>query len=275
MGGILSRIVMTCAMVLWPVASLAQEAAPVDRMMEAMRIADTIEVMREEGRRYGEDVATEMLPGADTDSWQKTVMRIHDPERMRRLIRQGFETALTKAEMLEVVAFYNGDPGAEIVALEVAARRAFLDPGIEEQARARHAAEDPEDSRLREQVDRMIADSDLIERNVAGAMNSTMMFYRGMMDGGELDMTQDDMLADLWSQEEAFRADSESWLGGFLLMAYDPLPEEDLDRYLSFWQSDTGRALNSGLFMAFDRMYEELSYLMGQAVAQHMQSEKL
>ncbi|MRU13951.1 DUF2059 domain-containing protein [Roseovarius sp. A21] len=275
MGGILSRIVMTCAMVLWPVASLAQEAAPVDRMMEAMRIADTIEVMREEGRRYGEDVANEMLPGADTDSWQKTVMRIHDPERMRRLIRQGFETALTKAEMLEVVAFYNGDPGAEIVALEVAARRAFLDPGIEEQARARHAAEDPEDSRLREQVDRMIADSDLIERNVAGAMNSTMMFYRGMMDGGELDMTQDDMLADLWSQEEAFRADSESWLGGFLLMAYDPLPEEDLDRYLSFWQSDAGRALNSGLFMAFDRMYEELSYLMGQAVAQHMQSEKL
>jgi len=83
------------------------------------------------------------------------------------------------------------------------------------------------------------------------------------------------MLADLWSQEETFRADTESWLGGFLLMAYDPLPEEDLNRYLTFWRSDAGRALNSGLFMAFDRMYEELSYLMGQAVAQHMQSEKL
>jgi hypothetical protein len=273
--GYLRRIAGICAVALWSSVSVAQEAAPIDRMMKAMRIADTIEVMREEGRRYGADVATEMLPGADKDSWQKTVMRIHDPERMQRLIRQGFETALTAAEMQEVTAFYNGDPGAEIVALEVAARRAFLDANIEEQARARHAAEDPEDSRLRAQVDQMIAESDLIERNVAGAMNSTMMFYRGMMDGGELDMTQDDMLADLWSQEEAFRADSENWLGGFLLMAYDPLPEEDLNRYLTFWQSDAGRALNSGLFMAFDRMYEELSYLMGQAVAQHMQSEKL
>ena len=273
--GVLRRTGVTLALLLWPLVSLAQEAGPVDRMMKAMRITDTIEVMREEGRRYGEDVAAEMLPGADAESWQQTVMRIHDPERMRRLIRQGFEVALTEAEMHEVTAFYEGDPGAEIVALEIAARRAFLDPGIEDQARARHAAEDPGDARLRAQVDRMIAESDLVERNVAGAMNSTMMFYRGMMDGGELDMTQDDMLADLWSQEEAFRADSESWLGGFLLMAYDPLPRADLDSYLSFWQSDAGRVLNSALFTAFDRMYEELSYLMGQAVAQHMQSEKL
>ena len=273
--GHLRRIASIRVVALWSSMGVAQEAAPVDRMMKALRIADTIDVMREEGRGYGEDVAAEMLPGADAESWQKTVMRIHDSKRMRRLIRQGFETALDTAEMQEVIAFYTSYPGVEIVALEIAARRAFLDPSIEEQARARDAAEDPEDSRLRAQVDQIIAESDLIERNVAGAMNSTMMFYRGMMDGGELDMTQDDMLADLWSQEEAFRADSENWLGGFLLMAYDPLPTEDINRYLAFWQSDAGRALNSGLFMAFDRMYEEVSYLMGQAVAQHMQSEKL
>ena len=56
---------------------------------------------------------------------------------------------------------------AEIVSLEIAARRAFLEPEIEENARARHATEDPEDSRLRAQVDQMIAESDLIERNVS------------------------------------------------------------------------------------------------------------
>ena len=103
-----------------------------------------------------------------------------------------------------------------------------------------------------------------------------MMFYRGMMDGGELEMTQDDMLADLWSQEETFRSDSESWLGGLSVDGLrSPAAKEDLDAYLAFWQSDAGRALNMALFKAFDRMYEELSYLMGQAVAQHMQSEKL
>lgn len=275
MAGLLRHIGLTVVLSAWPLVSLAQGEATLDRLMEVLRISDTVDVMREEGRSYGEDVAAEMLPGADADRWEQTVMRIHDPDRMERLIRQGFDDTLNAQETQDVIAFYASDIGGEIVSLEIAARRAFLEPGIEEQARDRYSADRPEDSRLRAQVDQMVADSDLIERNVAGAMNSTLMFYRGMMDGGELDMTQDDMLADLWSQEEAFRADSESWLGGFLLMAYDPLPPEDLDAFLAFWQSEAGRALNIALFKAFDRMYEEVSYLMGQAVAQHMQSEKL
>jgi hypothetical protein len=275
MATVLRQIGLIYVLAVWPLASLAQDEATLDRMTEVLRISDTVEIMREEGRGYGEDVATEMLPGADPESWEQTVMRIHDPDLMERLIRQGFDDALSEQEMQDVIAFYASDTGAEIVSLEIAARRAFLEPAIEDQARARYEADRPEDSRLRAQVDQMIADSDLIERNVTGAMNSTLMFYRGMMDGGELEMTQDDMLADLWSQEEAFRSDSESWLGGFLLMAYDPLPPEDLDAFLTFWQSDAGRALNMALFKAFDRMYEEVSYLMGQAVAQHMQSEKL
>jgi hypothetical protein len=262
-------------LVLWPVASLAQGLTPLDRMMEALRITDTIDVMREEGRRYGADLASEMLPGADAESWDATVMRIHDVGRMKRLVRQGFEKSLTTAEMAEISAYYTTAPGAKILALEISARRAFLDPGIEKQARARHVAAQDADARLRDQVDRMMAESDLIARNVAGSMNSTMMFYRGMMDSGELDMSLDDMLAELWGQEKAFREDAQSWLGGFLMMAYDPLPPEDMEGYLAFWQSEAGRALNVALFTAFDRMYEELSYLTGQAVAHHMQSEKL
>jgi len=275
MAGVMHRFGLIAAVVVWPLASFAEEAPVLDRLMEVSRIADTIEIMREEGRGYGEDVAAEMLPGADRDSWESAVMRIHDPDRMQRVIRRGFDEALTEPQMQAVIDFYGSDLGAEIVALEISARRAFLEPGIEEQARARYSEDHPDDSRLRGQVDQMMAESDLIERNVSGAMNSTMMFYRGMMDGGELEMTQSDMLADLWSQEETFRRDSENWLGAFLMMAYDPLSSEDLDKFLAFWRADTGRAFNSAMFKSFDRMYEDLSYLMGQAVAQHMQSEKL
>jgi len=275
MAGVMHRFGLIAAFVAWPLASFAEEKPGLDRLMEVLRIADTIEIMREEGRGYGEDVATEMLPGADLDLWDRTVMRIHDPDRMQRVIRQGFDEALTKPQMQAIIDFYGSHLGAKIVALEISARRAFLEPGIEEQARARFSEGHPEDARLRDQVDRMMAESDLIERNVSGAMNSTMMFYRGMMDGGELEMTQGEMLADLWSQEDAFRKDSENWLGAFLMMAYDPLSSEDLDKFLAFWRGDAGRAFNSAMFKSFDRMYENLSYLMGQAVAQHMQSEKL
>ena len=271
----LRLITLTVGLALMPIMGLAQQAATVDRLMKVLRIADTIDIMREEGRRYGADVAAEMLPGADRESWDDTVMRIHDPERMERLIRQGFSQVLSDQEMKDVIQFYGSETGAEIVALEISARRAFLEAEIEERARARYAEAQPQDTRLRRQVEEMIAESDLVDRNVAGAMNSTMMFYRGMMDGGELEMTIDDMLADLWSQEDAFRSDSQSWLGGFLLMAYAPLSPEQMEDFLAFWQSDAGTAFNIALFKSFDRMYEELSYLMGQAVAQHMQSEKL
>ncbi|WP_306150820.1 DUF2059 domain-containing protein [Roseovarius sp. MMSF_3281] len=271
----LCRIVLTVWLTLLPVMGLTQDTGALDRLMQVLRISDTIEIMQEEGRRYGADVAAEMLPGADRDSWDDTVMRIHDPERMQRLIRQGFDQSLSAREMQDIVNFYSSDAGAEIIALEISARRAFLEAEIEDNARARYAGELPEDSRLRGQVDEMIAESDLVDRNVTGAMNSTIMFYRGMMDGGELEMTVEDMLADLWSQEDAFRSDSESWLGGFFLMAYAPLSPEQMEDFLIFWQSDAGTAFNMALFKSFDRMYEELSYLMGQAVAQHMQSEKL
>ena len=80
MAGLLRRICLTVMLSAWPLVSIAQSEATLDRLMEVLRISDTIEIMREEGRGYGEDVAAEMLPGADAESWEKTVMRIHDPD---------------------------------------------------------------------------------------------------------------------------------------------------------------------------------------------------
>jgi hypothetical protein len=115
----------------------------------------------------------------------------------------------------------------------------------------------------------------LVERNVTGALNSNLMFYRGLADGGALEMTRDEMLAEVWSQDDTLRAETRDWLGAFLLTAYRPLEPAELEAYITFYRSRPGQQLDTALFAAFNRMYEELSYLTGRAVARFMRSRKL
>src|SRR6056297_3158405 len=234
----------------------ADRGAQIDTLIDALKITETVEIMREEGLVFGREVGSDMLADSESDGWSAVVSRIYDAGKMRTLVTQGIRKALGEADPGPMVGFFASPRGQEVIALELAARHAFLDP-------------------LLEHVDRLIEDSDLIERNVSGALNANLMFYNGLVDGGALEMSQDDILADVWSQEDAVREDARDWLQSFLVMAYDPLSEADLEAYAGFYRSPAGQALNRATFTAFDRMYEEISYLLGRAVAQRMQSERL
>ena len=196
-------------------------------------------------------------------------------KKMAQVVAQGFETALEGQEISELVAFYSSDMGQEIVSLELSAREAFLNEDTELAAMDSYERARDEHSELFQQVETLIADSDLVDFNVMGALNSNLMFYRGLADGGAFEMSEDDMLADVWSQEADIRDDSEGWLGAFLLLAYQPLDADELEAYAEFYRSDQGKVLNAAIFEAYDQMYEELSYLLGRAVAQQMQSKEL
>lgn len=254
--------------------SAAQDAAVAD-LSEALRLSDTVAIMREEGLAYGRDLGTEMLPEGDSDGWQAVVARIHDAEKMQALVEAGFAAALQEQDVEAMLAFFDSDLGREIVALELAARRAFLDDAIEEAAMDRMERLRDQDTPIIQQIEELIADSDLVERNVMGSLNTQLAFYQGLIDGGAFEMSQDDILADVWGQEEVVRRESRDWLNAFLLMAYDPLSSEDLEAYAAFYRGEAGAALTGAVFAAFDQMYEEISYLLGRAIAQRMQSEKL
>lgn len=253
----------------------AERGAQIDALIAALRIGDTVALMREEGLVFGREIGSDMLSDGESDGWPAVVSRIYDTEKMQALVAQGLGEALDEADPAPMIAFFASPRGQEIIALELAARRAFLDPVVEEGARERLEMRRDEDDPLLGHVDRLIEDSDLIERNVSGALNANLMFYKGLVDGGALEMSQDEILDDVWSQEDAVREDAQGWLQSFLMMAYDPLSGSDLEAYAAFYRSTEGRALNRATFTAFDRMYEEISYLLGRAVAERMQSERL
>ncbi|MGK7754969.1 MULTISPECIES: DUF2059 domain-containing protein [unclassified Roseovarius] len=262
------------AVLLTPGAASAQDSDR-ERLIDLMRIGDTVAVMRQEGLRYGAEIGAEMLPDIPKGDWERTISRIYDVEKMEAVITQGFEAALEGQELGPLVTFFESGLGEQIVELEISAREAFLDEETEVAAMDAYETARGDETELYRQVETIIADSDLVEYNVMGAMNANLMFYRGLADGGAIDLGESDMLADVWAQEPDIRAESEAWLGSFLMMAYRPLEAEELETYAELYRTPEGRVLNTAVFNAYDRMYDEISYLLGQAVAEQMRSEEL
>ena len=110
---------------------------------------------------------------------------------------------------------------------------------------------------------------------MVGAMNASMQFYGGLVDGGALELSQDEILRDVWEQEEETRTDTREWVHGFLLMAYGPLEDSTLKTYTALSETPAGEAMNRALFAGFDRMYGDISYALGRAAARQMQTQDL
>jgi len=118
-------------------------------------------------------------------------------------------------------------------------------------------------------------ENDLVEMNVAGAFNSNFMFMRGLVQSGAFDMSEGDILSDIWSQEAETRADSHEWVYAFLSMAYQPLSAAEIEAYVDLSRTAEGAAMNRALFAGFDRMYGAISLSLGVALARQLQGETL
>ena len=258
-----------------PGAQASAEEPGAARLLALLGLPDVVAVMREEGRAYGAELAGEMLPGGPSGNWDTTVARIYDPDRMADTVRERFLDEMAGVDPAPLVAFFETEAAQRLVAHEVAARRAMIDDAVEAAAREAYLARAQDPDATFRLVRAFVRVNDLVESNVAGALNSNFAFYRGLADGGALEMGESEMLAEVWAQEEATRADTRDWLYGFLLTAYDPVPEAVLERYVELSETEAGRAMNRALFAGFDRMYAEISYALGLALAREMQATDL
>lgn len=272
-GRFITHVLLACAVVLCLGGPVRAETS--DKVLDALNLDGLLRIMRTEGLEYGRDMALDMFGRPDVARWSTQVSDIYDIARMETLIRRAFEEALDAEQTRPLHGFLTSEEGARIIGLELSAREAMVDPDTEEAARAAFRAIDGEDQQTLRQIEAFIRANDLIEANVAGAMNASYQFYRGLADGGALALTESEMLADVWSQEEETRDDTREWLFAFLLLAYSPLEAEVLDDYVAFSSSPPGRALNGALFAAFNEMYDSISYALGLAAAGQMTAQDL
>lgn len=255
----------------------AEAVAPIDRLIDALALHDILGIMREEGMGYGQQLRDEMFPGRGGVDWDNTVARIYEPDRMHEVMRSGLSAELVGADLDPLITFFTSPVGQRVVQLEVTARRAMLDDTIEEASRqALYDLRENDTGRLG-QLDRFVTANDLVEWNVMGALNSNFAFYLGLVEGGAFpfEITEEQILADIWDQEPEIRLETEEWLYSYLLMAYDPLVDGDLEAYIALSLSPEGQALNRALFEAFDTLFWVVSRELGQGAATQMAGEDI
>lgn len=257
----------------------AVDAARTARLTDIMKMDEIIAVMREEGMEYGRTLSSEMFPDKGGAQWDAIVALIYDPDTMRKRLDGALGQALAAAggDLEAIETFFGSAQGQEILRLEIEARRALLDTAVEEAAKLAWEDLKAEGGARLDKLNRFAEVNDLIESNVMGAMNANLAFYRGLSESGAFpeEMTEDQMLSDVWGQEPDVRAETTDWLFPFLSMAYQPLSDDTLDAYIAFSETKAGQTMNAALFAAFDAVFTKISYDLGRAAAKQMQGEDI
>lgn len=261
--------------VVWPLSAQAKPA--IDALVEALRIADVVQVMRAEGLEYGADIAAEMFPNRAGGAWPLLVDRIYAADTLERTVREQLAIELSEVDLAPLTTFFASPTGQQITELEIVARRALLAPEVEEAAAEAARSLGQTDPELDALLHDFIAVNDLVEANVVGALNASYAFYTGLAEGDAFEgaLTQEQIVTDVWSQEDDIRAETEEWLLTYLALAYGPMDRDGLETYVELSGTPEGQALNRALFAAYDTMYVSISRQLGVGAAQFLAGQDL
>lgn len=265
--------VMLMVLLVWA-APLRADPADLTGLINALRLPDVLGVMRAEGLAQGEDLGADLLPDRNDARWLTDLDRLYDEDRMLSVVTAELRRGLAGVNLAPLTAYFLSDIGQQLIAGELAARRAFLDPAIEDAARSALPPPESEDARGLT-ILAFIAANDMVDLNLSGGMNASLRFYQGLAQGGQLDMSEAEMLDDVWSREEETRTDSALWLRALLTRAYRDIPVDGIAGYVELSLTPEGKALNVALFAGFDRMYGDLNYALGLALASRLSGEDL
>ncbi len=258
------------ALLVWALPAFASEKP--DQLAQAMQLDQVMHIMVEEGDAHRRELDETLLENVGGDFFRAQVQDIYDPTWMRNQMVDAFEAHMSEAQLDQATVFYESELGQTIVSLENSARRAFLTAEIEEMARDTFKNTST-DSVLYQLVTEFIRVNDLVEQNVQGALSADYSFFKGMTLGRPGDDAE--LLAQLLSEQDVITDDTIVWLYSFLLMAYAPLDEAEMREYIAFSRTKTGQALNTALFDGFDRMFDTISFQLGEAVAQVLNGSDL
>lgn len=261
-----------------PAPAVAQ--ALTSRIWSALDLEQLMPILRDEALTEAGTMQDSMFEGRSDLGWLETVAQIHDPDRLGALFRAGAASHISARQqplLAAAVEFYETDLGRRLIGLETTARLAMLDPDTEAAARTGFSEAASHDDPRVGMIARLIEEADLIGPNVAGGMNAAIAFSQGFEAGGGFDMPlgEQQMLADAWAQEPGIRAETLGWMEAYLMLAYSPLSDAEMERYIRFAGSAEGRALSAVLFEGFDAIFSQTSRELGLAAAGQMQGRDL
>ena len=268
----------TLALALIPTLAVADgHSDDVAALAQALQLEPIIEVIRLEGLAYGDQLANDLFPGPIPAEWPDLIDAIYDLEQLERRLMANLEAELDGADIAPMITYYTTDPGATIAQLEAEARRARLDADVEQASIESAALAAMEDTPRFQQLESLVAANDVVETNIVAAMNFNYAFYLGLVEGGAMggDISESQILADVWAQEPMIRSQTNEWVYSFYHLALQPVSDADVDSYIAFAESDAGSTLDQALLNAFEPVFLDISRALGLAAAQMMVVQEL
>lgn len=249
-------------------------AEDVERLTDAMRLTEVIQILRDEGVTQGLELDKTLLEGTGGAFFQAQIEDLYDTAWMLGKVHDALDEGLSGTQLEQAALFFESDLGRAVVSLENSARRTFSDEAIEKMAVTAYQDADRNAVHYR-LIDEYVEINDLVDRNVQGALRADYSFFRGLADGQGATADDGEMLAQLLARAEQSERQTREWLYAFLLFAYQPLSEAQMRENIAFSRTDAGKALNEALFVGLDTMFNELSYQLGVTVAQVLQASDL
>lgn len=259
-----------CAIWALPLAA----AEPVDRLMQAMRVTEFMQILSEEGHAQGRQINEALLQGSGGTYFQNQVAALYDPDWMTMQLSQSVAEGMTDPQIEQASIFFESELGQTIISLENSARRALTDETVLEVAVLTYEQAD-RDAPLFRLVDEYVEVNDLVDKNVQGSLSADFQFYRGLASERDGAVDEHGLLEELLMQRDETQEDTKEWIYSFLLLAYHPLEEAQMRENIAFSRTETGKALNDALFKGFDDVINTISYRMGAAAAQAMKASDL
>ncbi|MFD1883278.1 hypothetical protein [Paracoccus pacificus] len=244
-------------------------------IFDTLQIDKVMPIISQETVAQGDELAQSLFGAPSDNGWHGRVQQIAQTERLSAIFRSGLEEGLARmttadrAALGRAMRFFRAPLGQRLLSVETSARQALLSPDAETAAQAAwDRAADRGDPRC-QQILRLITAADLVEPNVAGGLNAAMAFTRGFSAAGGYPepVSEEQLLADVWQQEPDIRAETQTWAQSYLMLAYGPISDAELDRYIAFSQTSDAKTLTGLMFQAFDVLFVTTSRDMGMAAA--------
>ncbi|MDB0052571.1 DUF2059 domain-containing protein [Ascidiaceihabitans sp.] len=112
---------------------------------------------------------------------------------MSEVVRKEIST-IPETQLRQINQFYGSNLGAKIVDLEIAARNAMTDNDIKNIAEDNYQIALAQDPQSLLQLNVIVSEGDLIERNVTAALTSNYRFYLGLVDGSSFDTSEQEII---------------------------------------------------------------------------------
>ena len=261
-------------------AQVASQSSTVDHLWSILDLEPQMRIFQQEAVSEAARLDSEGMIAGTGRPWSATVGDIHDPARLRTLFRRGLARALDKADpslIAKGLQFYERGLGRQLVPLETSARNAMLDDQVTARASEAFAKAEAQDDPRAAQILRLIEEADLVAPNVSSGLNASVAFSTGFgaVGGFDMPLTQDQMLADTWAQQDQIEAETRDWLQAFLMLAYSPLSDDQISTYTAFATSAAGQELARVMFAAYDAVFLQTSRDMGMAAGLRLQGQQL